>query len=203
VLRVNPSVKEAVQTAFGGYRRATKKQFCSRLVAQAFSAASIQLVADSAFCTPAELQESPYLEVLAEPTVAVSAEKAQWDDVEDATQTTRNAPNVILSGARKKNGDIETFEDIHMHLARHSEDDEAFCILLDQSNYLNLWRANVERNPWQYDLALMSADPADQIAPYCLSTVADEENGPCVRAFQPISCRFQDFKSLKSLVRAQ
>lgn len=173
------STKEAVQTALGGTRRPSRKQFCSRLVAQAFSHAGIDLVGNVNFCSPAELKNSPLLVAIDNPAVDVSAEeKARWDQHLDSTEMMRKAINDILDGARTKNKDIQTFDDIHRHLVAHPEDDDAFCTLLERSGYLMLWQIELEKNPWQYDVALMNAEPSEDFEAYCRTTLRDQENGP-------------------------
>jgi hypothetical protein len=107
-------------SVLGGARQWSKKQFCSRLVAQSFAAAGIKLVADPNFCSPADIQASPLLVVVADATVPVTAEEeAWWEDTEDVPQRMRDAINAFLDGARTKDPSIETFDDIHIHLARH------------------------------------------------------------------------------------
>jgi hypothetical protein len=114
-----------------------------------------------------------------EATVRVSAEeRARRDEHPDRTQLMKDAINFVLEGARRKNKDIQTFDELHLHLARHPEDDEAFCRLRANSGYLELWKIEQEQNPWIYDIALMSAAPTDQIAAYCQSLLSDEEGGP-------------------------
>jgi hypothetical protein len=72
------SVKEAMLTALGGARQWSKKQFCSRLVAQAFASVGIELVADPNFCSPADLKDSLLLVAVSDATVPVTAEEAAW-----------------------------------------------------------------------------------------------------------------------------
>ena len=74
------SSREVMQTALGGALRWSKKQFCSRLVAQAFASAGICLVDDPIFCSPADLKASPLLVEVRDATVAVTAEEAAvWE----------------------------------------------------------------------------------------------------------------------------
>ncbi|WP_158665272.1 YiiX/YebB-like N1pC/P60 family cysteine hydrolase [Ensifer adhaerens] len=173
------STKEAVQTALGGTRRPSKKQFCSRLVAQAFSHAGIQLVGNVDFCSPGDLKNSPLLAAIDNPAVDISAEeKSRWDKHLDSTEIMRRAINDVLDGARAKNKDIQTFDDIHRHLVEHPEDDDAFCALLERSGYLMLWQIELDKNPWQYDVAVMNAEPSKDFEAYCRTTLRDQENGP-------------------------
>lgn len=173
------STKEAILTALGGARQWSKKQFCSRLVAQAFSEVGIRLVTDPNFCSPANLKDSPLVVEVADATVPVTAEEASWwERNEDVPQLMRDAINTVLDGARAKDAAIQTFDDLHRHLVNHPEDDDEFCLLLETSGYLSIWRIEQNKNPWQYDINLMSTAPADQIEEYCWSVLATEDVGP-------------------------
>jgi hypothetical protein len=173
------SAEEAMLTALGGARQWSKKQFCSRLVAQAFASAGIDLVADPNFCSPANLKDSPLLVAVADATVQVTAGEAAWSEgSEDVTQRMRDAINAVLGGARAKDPSIQTFDDLHKHLVRHPQDDDEFCQLLETSGYLSVWEIEQNKNPWQYNFALMSAAPAAQIEEYCWSVLANEDGGP-------------------------
>lgn len=173
------STKEAMLTALGGGHKWSNKQFCSRLVAQAFASAGIQLVADPNFCSPANLKDSPLLTSVPDATVPVTAEEAAWwEGNEDVPQLMRDAINEVLGGARAKNPDIQTFDDLHLRLVDHHEHDDDFCRSLETSGYLWVWEVEQKRNPWQYDLALMSAAPSDQVENYCWSVLENEDAGP-------------------------
>jgi Permuted papain-like amidase enzyme, YaeF/YiiX, C92 family len=172
---------EAIHTAIGGVRRWTRKQFCSRLVALAYASVKVKLVSDPNFCSPAELKDIPLLVEVQNATVAVTAEEATvWQGRDDLPQIMRDATNAIFDGARKKNKNIQNFDDLHRHLAAHPEDDEHFCDLLERSGYLTVWRIEKDKNPWQYDIELMppSADVAPGIEEYCWSLLSGEEDGP-------------------------
>lgn len=173
------STKEAMLTVLGGARQWSKKQFCSRLVAQAFASAGIQLVPDPNFCSPANLKDSRLLTSVPGATVAVSArEAAWWEGNADVPQRMRDAINAVLGGARTRNPGIQTFDDLHSHLARHPEQDNDFCELLETSGYLSVWKIERDKNPWQYDLALMSTGPVDQVEAYCWRVLDNEGIGP-------------------------
>ncbi|TCQ17483.1 YiiX/YebB-like N1pC/P60 family cysteine hydrolase [Rhizobium sp. PP-CC-3G-465] len=169
------TTKEAVLTGLGRFIEPSKKQFCSRLVAQAFRSAGIELVPNADFCSPESLKKSALLVEISEPTEDVTDEDVRrWEDRPDGTQKTRDATNAILNGARTRNPSIQTFDDVDAHLALHPEDDDFFCGLLERSGYLSLWRGEQQKNPWLYDLALMQASPPDNMKAYCQSTLADE-----------------------------
>src|ERR1019366_20085 len=147
------STKEAMQTVLGGGRGWTRKQFCSRLVAQAYASVGIVLVGDPNFCSPANLKESALLIEVKAVTIPITAEEAaQWEGRADLPQMMRDAINTVLDGARTKNKDIQNFDDLDRHLIKHPEDYEYVCGLLEESGYLTLWQVEMEKNLWQYDL---------------------------------------------------
>jgi hypothetical protein len=173
------SKKEAVRTMVGGADQWTRKQFCSRLVAQAYASAGIKLVGDPNYCAPADLAKSPLLVPVADAVeLATAEEAARWASHPDSTAAMRSAINAVLEGARKKSKDIQTFEDTIPYLVEHPQDDSYFADLLASSGYLTVWQLNTERNPWQYDDALLAELPRKECEEYCRSTLKDEEAGP-------------------------
>jgi hypothetical protein len=172
------TTREAVRTAVGGSDQWTRKQFCSRLVAQAYASAGIKLVNDANYCAPADLANSPALVAVSNAIETVSdAEAARWAAHPDLTGTMRNAINAVLEGARKKDKNIQTFEDVTPYLVRHPEEDAYFAALLASSGYLTVWQPNTERNRWQYEDALLAELPFEECAKYCRGTL-EEDTGP-------------------------
>ena len=175
------STKEALRTVLGGRRGWTRKQFCSRLVAQAYASAGISLVDNPNFCAPADLKDSPLLIEMEAVTVSITdREAAQWESLADMPQMMIDATNFVLAGARKKSRDIQSFDDLNCYLIQHPEDDEYLCGLLEQSGYLTLWEVEKAQNPWQYDIKLLNAFSSVNrgIDQYCRSVLAIEEEGP-------------------------
>ncbi|MGN6739117.1 YiiX/YebB-like N1pC/P60 family cysteine hydrolase [Dyella sp.] len=173
------SVREALLAGFGGARQWSTKQFCSRLVAQAFASAGIHLVEDPNFCSPADIKASALLVVVPDATKPISVEDASaWREADDIPQRMRSAINAVLGGAREKDPRIQTFDDLHRHLVEHPEQDDHFCGLLESSGYLSLWKVERRKNPWQYDLALMNVVPDSEVEGYCWKTLDDESAGP-------------------------
>jgi hypothetical protein len=171
------STLEAVRTVFGGSDQWTRKQFCSRLVAQAYDSAGINLVSDPNYCAPADLADSPLLGAVPNATEAVSETEAErWMAHRDLTGAMRDAINAVLEGARAKDERIQTFEDVVPHLINHPENDAYFADLLKSSGYLTAWQLNTERNRWQYEDSYMAELPFDECAEYCKGTL-DEESG--------------------------
>jgi hypothetical protein len=173
------SKKEAIQTVMGGGQEWTKKQFCSRLVAQAFAVAGIALVGDPNFCSPASLKDSQLLIAVANATLPVTPEEASlWEGIEDMPQMMRDAINTVLDGARLMDPGTQTFDDLHSHLIAHPEADDELCRVLEASGYLSIWQREKAKNRWQYDYDMMAQLPAPQVEEYCRSVLADERAGP-------------------------
>lgn len=172
------STREAVRSAIGGSDQWTRKQFCSRLVAQAYASAGIKPVSDPNYCAPADLANSPLLVAVPNATESVSdVEIERWMAHRDLTGAMRDAINTVLEGARQKDKSIQTFEDVTPHLIKHPEHDAYFAGLLRSSGYLTVWQLNTERNRWQYEDAHLAELPFDKCAEYCKGTL-EEESGP-------------------------
>lgn len=174
------SVKEAVQTGLGRAGQQSKKQFCSRLVAQAYFAAGIRLVPNADFCSPKELRDSPLLRNMGDLTVQVSQDYLrQSKSALDITKITADATNAVLKGARRINPSIQSLSDVSQHLITNPKDDDVIADLYEASGYLLIWQVECERSPWQYEVALMelAAREGLDVEGYCRSTLADEKFG--------------------------
>lgn len=174
------SIREAVLTAMGGGKSWTRKQFCSRLVAQAYASVGRTLVADPNFCSPEELKNSPLVVEVDVATQAISDQEVDWiESHPDMTQLMRDATNRVLEGARKKDKDIQDFNDIDHHVIAHPEDDAYFCDLFKSSGYLTQWRVEMDQNPWQYDVAMLRSrgGPEAEIEKYCRIVLSTAANG--------------------------
>jgi hypothetical protein len=173
------STREAVRSVIGGSDQWTRKQFCSRLVAQAYASAGIKLVDDPNYCAPADLGRSVLLTAIPGAVDLVSAEEAaRWAAHSDSTEAMRSAINAVLEGARKRDKGIQTFEDIDPYLIKHQHEDAYFADLLASSGYLTVWQLNTERNRWQYEDELLAELPFHECENYCRGTVKDDEIGP-------------------------
>src|SRR6266850_4950383 len=173
------SVKEAIRTVIGGSEQWTRKQFCSRLAAQAYASADIELVGDPNYCSPADLAKSSLLVAVPDATETTTTEEAaRWAGHIDATQAMRDSTNYVLQGARKKSKDIQTFEDVIEHLTQHPKDDDYVLDLLSKSGYLTVWQIDMDKSAWQYDDHLIATLPREGCEEYCRNTLKDEELGP-------------------------
>lgn len=171
------SMTGAAKSVLAGFV-AGRRQYCSRLVAQAYRNAGVDLVSDADFCHPGEFLKSSALVEVSNVLRNLSAEEeADWSDDIDNVQTMRDSTNALLREARKLSYEIESLNDIDAYLIEHPECDAYLVQALRSSRYLELWRDEFERNAWQYHVALMEGhtSSAERKQRYCEELLADEE----------------------------
>lgn len=175
---------EAARSVLGGARSPSRRQFCSRLVAQAYASAGLSLVTDPHYCTPAHLKSSTRLVAVQGAVQQTSDEEVQrWEGIHDTPRSMRDATNALLSGARAKNERIENVNDIDHHLQITPSDDAYFADLYERSGYLTVWVVECDKNRWQYDLQAMLDKPGPDAAKwqYCEDLLGDDEEEGLVR----------------------
>lgn len=171
---------EAARTKLGGSKHPSRRQFCSRLVAQAYASAGLNLVADPDYCTPEQLKNSALLVGVQGAIRSVSNEEREArKGIHDTPQSMRDATNTLLEGARKKGAQIESINDIDLHLQTTPSDDAYFAELYKSSGYLTVWVAERAKNFWQYDpQAMLEAPIPDEVKKqYCEYVLGDNEEG--------------------------
>ncbi|WP_296468130.1 YiiX/YebB-like N1pC/P60 family cysteine hydrolase [Rhodoferax sp.] len=157
---------------------AGRRQFCSRLVAQAYRDVGVNLVSDADFCHPGELLVSAALVEV--PNVlrnlSLEEEADRREDI-DNVQAMRDSTNALLREARKLSSEVESLNDIDAYLIEHPEGDEHLVQALRSSRYLELWQDEFERNSWQYHVALMEGhDDSEKLKQrYCEELLEDEK----------------------------
>lgn len=157
-----------------------RRQFCSRLVAQAYRSAGINLAPDADFCHPGELQKSKALVEVPDVLRNLNEEEETfWREDLDNVQAMRDSTNALLQEARKLSSEIESLNDIDAYLVEHEEGDAPLVQALQTSRYLGLWHDEFERNAWQYHVAMMEGHDAPEgyKRKYCEELLADQKLG--------------------------
>ena len=130
----------------------SNRQFCSRLVAQAYSFASLQLVPNPDYCYPVDFASSPLLVPVEEPLRRAQASEIKFAHSESPLERQTRATNFILNEVRRLSGlDIQTFDQLPAFLIENPQHDGAVCAIVQKSGYLDFWKEDVLRNPWPYD----------------------------------------------------
>lgn len=128
------------------------RQICTRLVAQAYLHAGVELVETPDYCTTREIEESPKLRRV-DNVIIEATEK----DIEIA-----NSPNLLpkqteiitslLEHCRTiLNRDIQNFHQLTIETYSQPDKVPAVVAALQESGYLDLWKEEMELNPHLYD----------------------------------------------------
>lgn len=130
----------------------SNRQFCSRLVAQAYAYAGLELVPNANYCYPSDFAASPHLTAVVQPLRRASADEIEFAQSESPLERQTTATNFIFDEVRKLSGiDIQTFEQLPAFLIGNPIHDQAVCTIVQQSGYLDLWKQEVLSNPWRYN----------------------------------------------------
>ena len=178
------SSAEAAAVVTGRFKKTTRRQFCSRLAAQAYAAGGITLVADVDYCSPEDLRNcAGFAEVDEILLPATEEEKAHWDNRLDIPRLMAECTNRFLAAARKQSKSIHALNDVHVHIMQHPEDDEYLSKALQASGYLTVWQKEFAKSPWHYDFEFMkrlgarTEDGNQQMTWYCRTTVDGAAEG--------------------------
>ena len=167
---------EAARSVLGGPKPRSGRQFCSRLVASAYAYAGVRLVGDEDYCTPEDLRTSPLLTELADITETVSeSEIVAWRARSDPIQMMHDAQNAVLKVARSFDANVEHFGDLDVLVRQHPEWDTAIAQVFRETGYLELWKHDLQVNPWHYDLEAMEVlsnlENLEDVRSYCIETI--------------------------------
>jgi len=174
------SIFDAGRAVIGGRKNKSKKQYCSRLVAQAYACVGIALVKSPDFCTPEDLRKSPLLKEVPEATQTVSQQYIDaMASVIDTTELMRQATNNLLKAVRVKNKKIECINDIDDYLIHMPDDDAYIARAYKESGYLDIVDIEYDKHRWQYDFSLMIETKLPQVEKklYCEMVLLDGEKG--------------------------
>lgn len=108
------SVKEAINTKNPlSKRKKINRQFCSRLVAQAYEYSGIKIVDNADYCSPKDLQQSQFIEVVPGCLKKATDQEIEFANSPSPIQKQTEITNLILSSARNLTGkDIQSFEEL-------------------------------------------------------------------------------------------
>lgn len=159
--------------------KASHKQFCSRLVARAFEEFGQPLVANPDTCTPANLIKSEALIEVSNALRDISDEEVTaWQNHQDTTQLMRDTTNTVLDAVRKLDPSIQRIDNAVGLAVLRPDLDDKIASIIEESGYLEVWKLEREKSPWQYDLAemsLMSVRHPTEIIDYCHNVVLHED----------------------------
>jgi hypothetical protein len=146
------TVFDAVNTVCKLQIKNKDKQFCSRLVAQSYEKARINLVDDIDYCTPKDISQSSFLEEVIECKKELSNEELKFiKKTIDLTTFQTQVTNTFLQQIRNVSStQIQTINDISSYLIKYPKYDKKFNNIIKQCGYLDIFEQELEANPYRY-----------------------------------------------------
>lgn len=132
---------------------ASKKQFCSRLVAQSYKAAGKIIVKDPNYCSPKQIMKSTFfyeiddcIKIASEKEVAYSKQFNPLQEIENSTVS-------MIKDVRKVYGErIQTIHDLIKLLIIHPEADDLVTSCAYKFGYFEHALFDLKINPWRYNV---------------------------------------------------
>lgn len=135
----------------------SKKLFCSRLISQAFNQVNINLVDNPDYCSPENIKQSNYLEIVNIPLRRLTElEKKRILTTKDKPLEQSKITNKLFSEIIKitSNKDIYGFESLINFLNKKNKFNEKILKTLRNSGYLTMWVDELIDNAVLYDTEL-------------------------------------------------
>jgi hypothetical protein len=149
------SVKEAIRTKVGTKRKKENKQFCSRLVAEAFAYAGETIVNNPSYCSPSDINKSSFFEEVFGVVRKATEAEIDFANSPNPLQKQAEITNSILSEARRiTTSNIQTMEELTWYVISIPECADSIVEVFKKSGYLTMWQYEMAQNPWRYDSKL-------------------------------------------------
>ena len=129
------------------------RQFCTRFVAQAYESSGVKIVSNPDYCSPQDILESKFLSIINDPILEASeAEIAFVNGKDNPLEKQTQIHNFIFESARNiSKQDIQTFEQLGNYIIANPQKDDEITEIVIKSGYLEMWKMDVDKNPWHYD----------------------------------------------------
>lgn len=136
---------------------APNRQYCSRLVAQAYREFGIDLVNNADYCSLRELLESNKVEVIRDILYKGNDEQLEYArGSSEIEEKQNNATNMLLLEARNlTDADMQTLEQLEKFVSENPEFDERITKIVEASGYLELYQIDMKNNPEHYDFRVL------------------------------------------------
>lgn len=135
------------------------EEFCSRLVAEAYQCAGIQLVKNFSYCAPGDFLHSPCLKnmgVCTRPTTEDDRKRLATEDMVHKSQcNTKKWLLEVRSLAKRDNFQIEAINSIFEYVLKFPKRDGEVFNALKESGYLETWKDDKAAHGYRYDPVAM------------------------------------------------
>ena len=171
----------------------SNRQYCSRLVAQAYEAGGLTLVHNADFCYPKELQKSPLLTVVPDCVRAATKPEIEFAESESPLEVQARATNDFLAKVRQiASEDVQTLEQVVDLLLRRQDLDDAVSRALKESGYLELWIKERLDHEWRYVDGVLRNSRLPRDEQVEVASREFEMGQADLRRFQHMSAMFQE-----------
>jgi uncharacterized protein YycO len=196
------SVKDAINTKNPLSKKAdTNRQFCSRLVAQSFESVGLNLVENSSYCTPQELDDSELTNQVSDCIRKATDAEIEFANSENPLEKQTNITNSIFTKVRDVTGqDIQTFEQLSNYLLENNEYDSKITNIIKDSGYLFMWQHEMNANPWRYSHELFMSLPVSKEK---LNQIAAIELNSAINTKQRYALMYDQFMRIWHAKRLQ
>jgi len=195
------SIVDALKVSTRTAPKASRQQFCSRLVAQAYASAGIDLVPNPDFCSPEDIKNSPLLTKVCGATENVSDSLvAAISASEDVPLHMQSVTSMALAQIREIKPSIEGLNDVIQFLRKNPSFDLSFLAAFRDSGYLVAWQVEVKSKPWQYiyEVFDQSEETDGEKKSYC-QNVIEQYDGE-VRRFEISHANLKEYLQEAELV---
>lgn len=132
------------------------KQFCSRLVAQAYSEIGVQLVDDVDYCSPNDFTRSSKIFRVSGSVRQVSTDEIEFSKTLDVNEIIQQRTFLWLDktrrlAARKRLGVVAVHNDVLRLLVRNPIYDRVVSSYVINSGYADFYNWDRTKNPYRYD----------------------------------------------------
>ncbi|PWW05886.1 YiiX/YebB-like N1pC/P60 family cysteine hydrolase [Mangrovibacter plantisponsor] len=132
---------------------ASKKQFCSRLVAQSYKAAGKIIVKDPNYCSPKQIMKSGFFYEVDDCIKIASEKEIAFSKKFNPIQLIENSTISMIKKIRLSYGEkIQTIHDIIKLLIIHPEADDFVTLLAHDFGYFEHAQFDLKINPWRYSI---------------------------------------------------
>lgn len=149
------STTEAISVLLSDLRKNDEsKQFCSRLIAQAYTQAGIPIYDEPDYCSPKDIENSHLLCIIPDCLIEATDIQIKFAESEpEFLNKQTEATNYIIYECEKIAGiEFKNLNHIIQFLIVNNQFDKNFSKILEDSGYLNLIDIEIKNNPYRYDI---------------------------------------------------
>lgn len=133
----------------------TKMQFCSRLVAQSYEFAGINLVENPSYCFPKDISESSLLREVSGIVREASQAEIEFSKTPDPTLENQKLTYDWLYKSKiiadKSGFEIQTITDVSRFIDEHPDQDSVISEFIKSSGYLEHYRCDCQISKYRYN----------------------------------------------------